>query len=972
MFVAFALAHNIKMKSRALPTILGLLITFKVLAVDEPQKLIATRTTFLDFIQPFSTPPDTNSKSTSLQFSNYTGTAFAGTLTDSWNGAWIDYNNDGWEDLFIGSKNGTDDNLLYRNNGNGSFTKITTGTLVNFKARTASSTWADINNDGRIDVFIVNATQDRSRLLLNNGSGNFSELDNPGIDAQPQYFHGASWLDYDNDGYVDLLVTNFFATRFHQLYHNNKNNTFTLVTNTAISLESERSMAPICADYNNDGLVDVFIPNGDNRPNSLFKNIGNGQFEKITTGAIATDAFNSVGAAWGDYNNDGFMDLFVANASNQNNNLYKNNGNGTFTAITNSPIVSDSGHTHGANWVDIDNDGDLDLYATNDVGVKFLYMNDGLGNFTRKTGELITEDFGLSYGQAWADYNRDGFMDVMVFTHSNQPNWLFKNNSNSNNKKYISIRLRGTNSNRSGIGATVRVKAGGKWQVRQVVAQSGFGSQNSLRVHFGLGSVNKIDSIEVKWPSGYAQYLRNVSVNRFINIVEDQSALVSGVAFNDVNGNCQKESNESVIPNATFKVIGGGPTIVTNNDGIYQVRLAQGQHYFSYQNGDSYWYQACNASYAAGTCNQGPQTVNIPLRASNTGFDLAVSYGSTAWRRGFKNQGAIQCQNTGTTNAYNVTVTATYPQQVRVVSSSKPYISAGNTYTWTIDTLKAGKRIYIQLTDSVTLNAVVGQRLPITLQIAAPGADLRLSNNTFIDTVEIVGAIDPNDILVSPRGEGADAFITKEQPLTYTIRFQNVGTYAADQVILNNKIPDYMDINTFQIINASHNYEYELSEDGRLIVYFRGINLPDSSADLEGSNGYFKYTVKPLQTVSGGEKITNSAEITFDFEDPIITNTVTNTIKYYSYDKVFSLVVFPNPATENANITFDKDFYMFGNSPVIKQLNIYNLSGKIVLSQAGNMHSIQEINIGTLEKGYYIIEAIDKDNNEHVGKLTVL
>lgn len=962
----FSVWHTIlKMKSRKLPIILGLLITLKILANPEPQKMQGIRNGF------YTMPPDTNSKSNNLQFTNCGPALFANELTDSWNGAWVDYNNDGWEDLYIGSKNGTQYNLLYKNNCNGTFTKITNTSLTNFTARTASSTWADINNDGRIDAFVVNATEKRSMLFLNTGNGNFTDLGNCGIDAQPQYFHGASWLDYDNDGFVDLLITNFFATRFHQLYHNNKNNTFTLVTNTPITLESERSMAPICGDYDNDGLVDIFIPNGDNRPNSLFKNMGNGQFQKITTGAIVTDTFNSVGAAWGDFNNDGFLDLYVANASNQNDNLYQNNGNGTFTSITNSPVVTDGGHSHGANWVDIDNDMDLDLYVTNDVGVKFLYINNGTGTFTRKTDEPLAADFGLSYGQAWADYNRDGFLDAMVFTHSGQPNYLFCNNG-GNGRKYINIRLIGTNSNRSAIGAIIRVKAAGKWQMRQVIAQSGFGSQNSLRQHFGLGNAVKVDSIEVKWPSGYVQYLRNQNVNKFITITEDQSALVTGVAFNDLNGNCVRNANESVIANAAFKITGSNITVVTNNNGVYQARVRQGSYYFNYQNTtDNYWYQACNTVYNAGTCGQGPQTLNLPLRASANGYDLAVSYGATAWRRGFKNQAAIQCINTGTINAYNVSVKLTYPPTVKVASSGKPYTINGNTYTWIIDTIKAGRRVYIQLADSVTLNAVVGQILPITANISAPGVDLRLSNNNKTDSVEVVGAIDPNDILVYPKGEGNAGFILKTQQLTYTIRFQNVGTYEAERVVINNKLPEYLDPSTFTVVSATHEYDYSIDDDGTLIITFDDINLPDSSTNELESNGFFRYTIMPKQIVAGGERIVNNAEITFDYEDPIVTNNVENTIKYYDYNKVFSLLAYPNPATDNVTVTFDKDFYMFGNTPIIKQLNVYDTMGKIVLSKGGNMYSIQEFNISSLAKGYYILEVIDVDNNEHVGKLTV-
>ncbi|MBK8444244.1 MAG: VCBS repeat-containing protein [Sphingobacteriales bacterium] len=177
---------------------------------------------------------------------------------------------------------------------------------------------------------------------------------------------GAAWCDFNLDGYVDLIVTNFFETRFHQLYKNNGNGTFTKIENSALALESEKSLAPILCDYDKDGDTDIFIPNGNNRPNSLFKNIGNFQFEKITAAPFSTDAYNSVGAAWGDYDNDGWHDLFVCNASNQNNNLYKNNGDGTFMTITGIAPVQDGGHSHGANWIDIDNDGDVDLFVTND------------------------------------------------------------------------------------------------------------------------------------------------------------------------------------------------------------------------------------------------------------------------------------------------------------------------------------------------------------------------------------------------------------------------------------------------------------------------------------------------------------------------------------------------------------------------------------------------------------------------------
>ncbi len=904
-----------------------------------------------------------------LLFNNCGTAPLTTALTDSWNGAWIDYDGDGWEDLFITDKNEAAPNLLFRNTGNGAFTRITTGPLVTDKAKTAACTWADIDNDGRPDAFVANATGKPSVLYRNTGNGGFTVLTNTGIDVQPQYFHGATWFDYDNDGFVDLLITNFFQTRFHQLYHNNGNLTFTAVTNTPLTQESNRSTAPVCADYNHDGLVDVFIPNGDDQPSSLFTNLGGGRFRKVTTGSLATDHGNAVGATWGDYDNDGWLDLFVTRSSSQPNRLYRNLHDGTFASITIPGLTTDRGQSHGASWVDLDNDADLDMYVTNDVGTKFLYLNDGNGQFTRKRDEVITADFGLSFGQSWADYNKDGYLDAAVFTHGAQPNWLFCNNAGTNH--WVNIRLEGRASNRSALGSRVRVKAGGQWQVRQVSAQNGFGSQNSLRQHVGLGDATTIDSLEVHWPSGYVQYLTGLSTNQFLTITEDAAARVTGTAFHDRNGNCLRDANEPIIASSHFRVSPTNLLVTTDAAGRYDLRLPAGSYQLALLP-NAYWAPACPATLTVPVGLGGNFSRDLPLTtAIATGYDLAVTHAETAWRRGFANQALIQVENNGSADAYQVVVQATYPSAVRLTRADRPFTNVANTYTWTLDTVRAGSRFTIQVTDSVTLLARVGDVLPLAAEATASGTDLNPANNRAATTVTVVGAIDPNDLAVSPRGEGAEGFVSKNQLLTYTVRFQNVGTSYASRVVIQHQLPDYLDRGTLQVIGASHPHQLTVDDGGQLIATFNGIYLPDSIADEPGSHGHLRFTIAPRRDLHGGEELLAQAQLTFDFEDAIATNSVRNTIRFSPDGQRFKLLVSPNPATGPIRLQLDPDYFKFDPMPGIQAITVSALTGRRVLTQTGSQTPLANLDISVLSPGVYVVEVTDSAGNRHTERLVV-
>ena len=291
--------------------------------------------------------------------------------------AWGDYDNDGCLDLFI--PNLGQKNFLYRNNDNNStFNRITTGNIANDIGNSVACAWGDYDNDGFLDLFVANRSGQRNFLYHNNGAGAFTRITSGAIVTDIGNSEGCAWGDYDNDGFLDLFVANLGQRNF--LYHNNGDGTFNKVTTGSIATDVANSVCAAWGDYDNDGYLDLFVSSfGGN--NLLYRNNRDGTFTRITSGRIVTDGGDSVGCTWGDYDNDGYIDLFVSNASGQRNFLYRNSGGGTFEKITAGNIVSDGGDSIGCAWGDYDNDGFLDLFVANRSGQNnFLYHNDGNGN----------------------------------------------------------------------------------------------------------------------------------------------------------------------------------------------------------------------------------------------------------------------------------------------------------------------------------------------------------------------------------------------------------------------------------------------------------------------------------------------------------------------------------------------------------------------------------------------------------------
>lgn len=467
-----------------------------------------------------------------------------GAASGAYNGcSFVDYDNDGWLDLFW-VRGG-----LFRNNGLGGFEKITTSGL-----RTDAgfgNTWSDFDNDGDIDVFVSGGNTRGSSMHKNNGDGTFTKV-TEGIlnDSLALKGWGIAFGDYDNNAYTDIVIAAPFGfagiTDGNKLLSNNGTGSFIRIDTSIICQGTAPYTIPSWSDYDHDGDVDCFIgsgpANGTVAVDYLYKNqfketgIAN-YFTRITEAPIGTDLVDGQIWNWIDYDNDGDLDAYLTNylgvslGLGMPNNLYRNDA-GTFikmTAAEVGPIVSDIGLSLGSVWEDFDNDGDLDCFVTKDGPAYCTYYENNNGVFTGITSEPITDFYASHYGATTGDFDKDGDVDLFV-SATNPGKKLFINSASENGNKWINIELKGVGatliagSNFSAIGAIVRIKANihgeTKWQMRELSAQNSFNSMLSLQAEFGLGDAASIDSLIVEWPSGIIDYCGSLSANHFYTMFE--------------------------------------------------------------------------------------------------------------------------------------------------------------------------------------------------------------------------------------------------------------------------------------------------------------------------------------------------------------------------------------------------------------------------------------------------------------------
>jgi hypothetical protein len=491
-------------------------------------------------------------------FTKITNGPLATTNGDSRSVNWVDVNNDGFVDCMISNgPTGGQNNSLYLNNGAGNFTALAGDSIVLDSKPSDGATWADTDNDGDADCFVVNWYNANNLFYTNNGADNFTKINSGPPVNDLGYSETAAWGDYNNDGLVDVYVTNSAGIKRNFLYTNLGANTFTkVVTGTAVT-DAFASRCVNWTDIDLDGDLDLFVTNENSQKENIYRNDRGGVFVKLTAGPLLNDAGNTNSGSWADFDNDGDLDVFLANDQGYNG-LFRNDGNFNFVKLLSDTVCKDDARSFSSSWSDVDNDGDLDLFVTNSFGTptkltNFFYMNNGNSTFSRVSNAGMTADSAWSYGCAFADYDNDGFEDLAVatcrFNGIDDPDLLYHNNGNANH--WLTIKLTGTISNHSAIGAKVRLKAtisgNAVWQLREISSQNAYCSQNDVRAHFGLGDATAIDSIKIEWPSGIVQYSTALSPNQFIHIIESGS--VTSVTD-------QKHKNRlSIFPNPANGII---------------------------------------------------------------------------------------------------------------------------------------------------------------------------------------------------------------------------------------------------------------------------------------------------------------------------------------------------------------------------------------------------------------------------------
>jgi hypothetical protein len=485
--------------------------------------------------------------------------------------AFIDLDGDGWADVLL--LNGSDfighgprtTSALYLNNRNGTFRDATRGSGLDVPMYAMGVAVADYDNDGLPDVYIT--ALDGDHLFHNEGHGHFHDVTAAAGIHNATFGASAAWLDYDRDGKADLFVANYVtwspqkdlwcsldgATKSYctpesykgtssRLYHNLGNGRFEDVTQKAgLADSTSKSLGVVVFDYNGDGWPDIFVSN-DTQPSKLYRNNGNGTFTE--EGMQAGVAFGEDGVARGamgvdamDYDRSGRPHLLVGNFANQMIGLYHNEGNGFFVDEAPKSTVGHSSLlslTFGAFFFDYDLDGQPDIFAANghiepDINhiqpkVQYrepplLFRNQGGGRFENVSAELGS-DFRramLARGAAYADFDHDGDLDILVSQNGGSP--VLFTNEGGNRNNWLTVRLNGTKSNRSGLGAVVRIESGVGKQWQTVHSGSSYCSQSDLALTFGLGK-DKTADLVVEWPSGARQQFKNVQANEFVSIDE--------------------------------------------------------------------------------------------------------------------------------------------------------------------------------------------------------------------------------------------------------------------------------------------------------------------------------------------------------------------------------------------------------------------------------------------------------------------
>jgi hypothetical protein len=498
--------------------------------------------------------------------------------------AFVDYNRDGNLDIVL-IRGATIDSyraggdpvcVLYRGDGTGRFQNVTQDAELNGRGWGMGVAVADYDNDGWDDLFITG--YGRNFLFRNGGNGRFQDVSAAAGVSETRWSLGAAFVDIDRDGDLDLYVANYLEYPLDRvprreascsyrgfpvfcgprglpglrdaLFLNDGKGRFRdVAVERGIDPEKLYGLGVVAADYDNDGWPDIFVAN-DLVPNLLYHNLEGGTFEEValTAGAaLSEDGIEegSMGVDFGDFNNDGWLDLYYTNSSYQTNTLLLNNKDrSSFTNVSNTGGHGQITHLYvgwGTAFADLDNDGWEDLFVVNGhlypeadrfaMGLKYkqqrlVFMNQAGTRFVETAARFGLTQADNSRGAAFGDYDNDGDLDVLV-NNLDGPPTLLRNDRGSRNH-WLRVRCVGSRSNRSAVGTRLTLRAGGRQQMREVKAGTSYISHNDLAVHFGLGNIDHIEWLEVRWPSGRTERVENLKVDQVLTVEEGRVAAQGG------------------------------------------------------------------------------------------------------------------------------------------------------------------------------------------------------------------------------------------------------------------------------------------------------------------------------------------------------------------------------------------------------------------------------------------------------------
>ena len=523
-------------------------------------------------------------------------------IVDSMGGGVVlfDYDRDGWLDIYFSNNatvemalhNQPSHGALYRNNHDGTFTDVTAASGLSTSCFGMGGAVGDYNNDGWPDLYLT--CLGGNVLYRNNGDGTFTDVTAKAGVRDGRWSTGAAFGDYDGDGRIDLMVANYVDFHLNDLprfgsesyckyrgldvqcgprglagggdslFHNNGDGTFTDVSK-ATGVDDPHGyygLGVLWSDLNNSGRPDIYMAN-DSTPKFLYRNMGNGHFRDIgleSGTSLSLDGAEqaSMGIAAGDYNHTGRPSLYVTNFSDENDDLYRNDGDWSFTEVSNAAGVAAQSFPFvkwGTAFGDLDNDGWLDLVAVaghvypqvDTLGSGPRYREPALLNMNQSNGtfcdasELAGPAFSVpraSRGLALGDLFNRGQLDMVIETLDGSP--VLLKNTGVAGRHWVSFDLVGTRSNRMALNARIRVVAGGMTQTDEVHSGGSYLSQNDTRLHFGLGSATKIDLVEIKWPSGAADKLTDLPADQFYTVMEGKGAVSPTQAYPKLHSRSQE------------------------------------------------------------------------------------------------------------------------------------------------------------------------------------------------------------------------------------------------------------------------------------------------------------------------------------------------------------------------------------------------------------------------------------------------